>query len=276
MKIFVVGDVMLDGELRGRFRENYEGATLCITGQHWRYYPGGAANTAAILRGLGHQVNLFGVVGPDWAAGQLERLLGSIEHRLKALLPITTVKLRAYAEDKLISRVDCEKPIPSDWAVAACYQTGTGEGVPDCVVCSDYAKGVFGRHCQSTLRRIIEWDCPVVVDPGPRDYVDIWDGATVATPNLREAQLMQIGTKHLVVTKSSEGAEVWSGGNCRHISCSPVSDAQIVGAGDAFTAGLAAGLAQGQDIYQAAEFAVKSATDYVSHPRRENYALERD
>ena len=52
MNIFVVGDVMLDIDLRGRFRENYEEATHCITGQRWRYYPGGAANVAAVLRWL--------------------------------------------------------------------------------------------------------------------------------------------------------------------------------------------------------------------------------
>jgi len=276
MNIFVVGDVMLDVELRGRFQENYEGAALCITGQQWRYYPGGAANTAAVLRWLGHQVNLFGLVGSDWAAAQLDHLLGNIEHHFRALLPVTTVKLRAFAQDKLISRIDCERPVPADWAVEACYQAGEAEGIPDCVVFSDYAKGVLGPHCLSPVRRIIGWDCPVVVDPRPCDYIHIWDGATVATPNLREAQQMEIGTEHLVVTKSGEGAEVWSGGDCRHIPCSPVSDAQIIGAGDAFTAGLGAGLAEGQDIYQAAQFAVQSATDYVSQPRQEIYAAERN
>ena len=267
----MVGDVMLDVELRGRFRENYEGATLCVTGQQWQYYPGGAANVAAVLRWLGHEVCLFGLVGPDLAATQLEHLLSNIEHHFKALLPVTTVKLRAYVDEELVTRADCEMPLAVNWAVTTCHQAGQQQGIPDAVVLSDYAKGVFGPHCESAVRRVIDWDCPVVVDPRPCDYIHLWDGATVATPNLREAQQMEIGTQHLVVTRGNNDVEVWTGEQCRYVECSAVPQPQIVGAGDALTAGLAAALAQGKDIYQAAQFAVQSATEYVSHPRREIY-----
>ena len=269
MNFFVVGDVMLDVELKGRFRENYEGAARCVTGQQWQYHAGGAANVAAVLRWLGHRVHLFGLVGPDWAATQLEYLLSSIEYHFRALLPMTTVKLRSYADDELVVRLDSEMPVAVDWAVAACYEIGQAEGIPDCVVLSDYAKGVFGPHCEPTVRRIIQWDCPVVVDPCPCDYIQLWDGATVATPNLREAQQMEIGAQHLVVTRGADTVEVRTGEECRHVNCPTVPGAQIVGAGDAFAASLAAALAQGKDVYQAAEFAVNSATAYVSRARSE-------
>ncbi len=271
MNIFVVGDVMLDIDLRGRFRENYEGAIHCITGQRWRYYPGGAANVAAVLRWLGHRVSLFGLVGPDWAAVELERLLGNIKHHFRSLLPATIVKLRAYAQNKLICRVDCERPVSIDWAAEACYQRGQQEGIPDCVVFSDYNKGVFGLHSREAVQRIIQWECPVVVDPRPCDYLEIWDGATVATPNLRESEQIEINTQHLIVTSGGKGADLYSGGKGRHIQCSRVAGAQIVGAGDAFAGSLAGALAQGRDMYEAAKFAVQTATDYVSRPRWEIY-----
>lgn len=267
MNLFVIGDVMLDVELQGHFRENYEGAALCISSPQWQYYPGGAANVAALLRGMGHQVSLFGLVGPDWAAAQLQYLLGRITHFCKPLLPVTIVKLRAYAQDQLIARVDCERTTAVSWPVEAAWQEGETEGVPDAVIFSDYDKGVCGLHCAETVQRIIGWDCPIVVDPRPCDYLQIWDEATAATPNLRESQQMEIKTDYLVVTRGSEGAEVFGDGESRKIPCQPVADAQIIGAGDAFTAGLTVGLAEGQDIYEAAEFAVDYASRYVAHPR---------
>lgn len=271
MNIFVVGDVMLDVELRGRFRENYERATLFVIGDQWRYHPGGAASVAGVLRWLGHQVRLFGLVGPDWAAEQLEHLLSDIDHRFRALLPVTPIKMRAYVAEELVARVDCEMPLAVQWTVEACFQAGQAAGIPDGVVFSDYAQGVFGPHCQDTVRRIIDWGCPVVVDPGPCDYFSIWDGATVATVNLREAQQMELGTQHLVITRGGDTVEVWTDETCRYIECATLPGVQIVGAGDAFAAGLAAALAQGEDIYQAAEFAVESAAGYVSRPRGEIY-----
>jgi len=129
MNIFVIGDVMLDVELPGRFRENYEGAALCITGHQWRYYPGGAANVAALLRGMGHQVSLFGLMGPDWAAAQLQHLLGRITHFFKPLLPTTIVKLRAHAQEQLIARVDCEDITAVTYPVEAALEEAQTNGV---------------------------------------------------------------------------------------------------------------------------------------------------
>ena len=267
MQIFVVGDVMLDVELQGHFRENYEGAALCISGPQWRYYPGGAANVAALLRGLGHQVSLFGLVGPDWAAAQLQHLLGRITHFCKPLLPATIVKLRAHAQDHLIARLDCERVIPVTHPVEAALAEGNGNAIPDAVIFSDYSKGVFGHHVRDAVLRLIAWDCPSVVDPRPCDYLGIWQGATAATPNIREFQQMDIATQYVAVTHGDQGAIVHGEGSPRHIPTEPVADAQIIGAGDAFTCGLAAALAEGKDINRAAEFAVGYATQYVAQPR---------
>ncbi len=267
MKIFVIGDVMLDVELQGHFRENYEGAALCISGSHWHYYPGGAANVAALLRGMGHQVTLFGLVGPDWAAAQLQHLLGRITHFCKPLLPTTTVKLRAHAQGHLVARADCESIVPVAYPVQAAGEEGESNGLPDAVIFSDYSKGVFGWHTSDAVQRIIAWGCPTVVDPRPCDYAQIWERATVATPNLREFQQLDISTEYVVVTQGEKGAVVYDKGQRREIPAPPVENAQIIGAGDAFTCGLAVALAEGRDIYQAAEFAVSYAGNYVAQPR---------
>jgi len=267
MNVFVIGDVMLDVELQGRFRENYEGAALCITGPQWRYYPGGAANVAVLLRGLGHQVTLFGLMGPDWAAAQLQHLLGRINHFCKPLLPTTIVKLRAHAQEQLIARVDCEDITAVTYPLEAALEEAQSNGMPDAVIFSDYSKGVFGQHSAEAVQHIIGWDCPAVVDPRPCDYLQIWEGVTAATPNRRESQQMEIGTRYLVVTDGERGAVVHDGTDTRHVPTKPVANPQIIGAGDAFAAGLAVGLAEGNDIFRAAEFAVNYASRYVAEPR---------
>ena len=267
MNIFVIGDVMLDIELQGRFRENYEGAALCITGSQWRYYPGGAANVAVLLRGMGHQVSLFGLIGPDWAAAQLQHLLGRITHFCKPLLPTTIVKLRAHSQQQLIARVDCEDITAVTYPLEAALEEAQTNGTPDVVIFSDYSKGVFGQHTAEAVQCIIHWGCPTVVDPRPCDYLHIWEGATAATPNRRESQQMEIATQYLVVTDGENGAVVHNGAQTRRIPTEPVENPQIIGAGDAFTGGLAVGLAEGNDIYAATQFAVNYATRYVAQPR---------
>ncbi len=267
MNIFVIGDVMLDVELSGRFRENYEGAVLCITGPKWRYYPGGAANVAVLLRGMGHQVSLFGLMGPDWAATQLQHLLGRITHFCKPLLPATIVKLRAHAQQQLIARVDCEDITTVTYPLEAALEEAQTNGVPEAVIFSDYSKGVFGQHTAESVQRVISWDCLTVVDPRPCDYLQIWEGATAATPNRRESQQMEIATQYLVVTDGEKGAVVHDRAETRQIPTEPVENPQIIGAGDAFTAGLTMGLAEGNDIFEAAQFAVSYASRYVAEPR---------
>ncbi len=113
---------------------------------------------------------------------------------------------------------------------------------------------------------------PSVVDPKPCNYADIWAGCTVALPNSREMDEMILDAQNLVVTHGSGGVVLTSKSGAAAIPCREVDNPQVVGAGDAFTAGMASALAQDSDIMKAAEFAVEFATDYVSWPRAEIYS----
>ena len=288
--IHVVGDLLLDCELQARSRENYEGASVCLTGEQWVYYPGGAANVACLLRTFGCDVVLWGVVGPDWAAEKLVRILTQcgVEHEqsLGALAVQTPTKMRTYA-DGLTVRIDCEHPFPTAWPLSEFEEIGKGA---DCVVFSDYNKGVFGPHVKDEVQSIISRTPVTVVDPRPTDYLDIWEGATVATPNRREAIEMEsneqrIKTKYTVVTLGKAGAEVvgpsTNMGTTKIVYTISVANPchvdnpQRVGAGDALTAGLAAALArQNMDIFEATQRGVDFATDYVSKSREEVYFNE--
>ncbi len=267
LNISVVGDVMLDVEMQTQPRENYEGATICLTGTKRTYYPGGAANVAVLLRGLGHNVSLFGLTGPDWAAEELCDLLGGIELHFLPLLLVTTTKTRIY-DDGMMVRVDCEDPKSISWAMEECLHEFR-QFRPDCVVFSDYGKGVFGDHAKAAVQRIIKHKptIPTVVDPKPCNYSSIWDGCTIAKPNDREMDDMTIVAQAMVVTHGAGGVVLTEDSGATAIPCREVDNPQIVGAGDAFVAGVAARLSEGSNVVEAVEFAVEFATDYVSHPR---------
>ena len=272
MNIYVVGDVMLDVEMQVQPRENYEGAAICLTGTRQIYYPGGAANVAALLQGLGHNVSLFGLVGSDWAGKELYNVLNKIEKHCLALLLTTTVKTRIH-DDGMLIRVDCENPKACDWAVERCLRE-IESTCPDCVVFSDYGKGVFDRHVKVAVQRIIQREpaIPTVVDPKLCNYADIWDGCTVATPTAEEVDQLVLNVRSIATTHGAEGAVVTDDFGITAIPCREVENPQTVGAGDAFTAGIASALSQGDNIMKAAQFAVEFATDYVSQPRGEVYS----
>ena len=257
-------------------RENYEGATICLTGTKHTYYPGGAANVAALLRGLGHNVSLFGLVGPDWAAEELCGLLGRIELHFLPLLPATTTKTRIY-DNGMMVRVDCEDPKSSSWAMEECLHEFR-QFRPSCTVFSDYGKGVFGNHVKAAVQRIVKHQptIPTIVDPKPCNYTSIWDGCTIAKPNDREMDDIAIAAQAVVVTHGAGGVVLTEDSGATAIPCPEVDNPQIVGAGDAFTAGMAAVLSEGGTTLNAVEFAVEFATDYVSRSRVETYNRRRE
>jgi bifunctional ADP-heptose synthase (sugar kinase/adenylyltransferase) len=270
----VVGDVFLDVACSVVPRDNAEGSAACYTGNTWTYLAGGAANVAAILRASGASVTLVGAVGKDWASLELEALLEGVTLDLQRALPTTTVKLRAVVEgeDAAAVRIDrevrrLEKPMR--------YPAGMHKY--DCVILSDYGKGIFEAYGPSDewFRRVVVTtaDCPVVVDPHPHPGqapLD-WTGALLATPNVSEwAALGNVGTEWTAVTRGAKGCELRdSEGVVKMKFPCPrkVVHPQVVGAGDSFTAACGLALAGGMSVTDSVEVAVAFATEYVGRPR---------
>lgn len=109
--VLVVGDVMLDSYLQGtadRLCQEAPVPVVAIT--HQQDYPGGAANVAANIRGLGGNPLLLSVVGAD-AAG--ERLRSRLQHHQVSTDYLTAsparstlAKQRIVANDHLLVRLD--------------------------------------------------------------------------------------------------------------------------------------------------------------------------
>jgi len=284
--IFVIGDVMLDMDIDVTPRDNQEGAVLCLAGSAPRYYAGGAANTAKLLAYLGHNVGLYGLVSTDWRTQELfHKLSGCMNICLWPGLDETPLKIRTYQNGRISLRLDMESPPPNHITkqpsapIKEALRTGSGQP-PDAIVFVNYNKGVFNEHTREAIEEMLSWGCVTVLDPKPCDYNYIWDGVDVVTPNELESSQISIAAEHQVVTQGGKGcyilSQTISGQMLQYpnlLNTAPVTDPQVVGAGDAFTAKLSSALVDGENLVQAAGMATKFATEYVAKSRTEFWLL---
>lgn len=282
-RVLVVGDVMLDRYTWGdvarispeapvpvlRVREHSEGA-------------GGAGNVALNLAALGCRVTLIGFVGEDGPGMRLRRMLegaGVAAELIAVPARPTITKTRVMARSQQILRIDEEQ--------VAMPSSGDRERVlalladllphHDAVVLSDYGKGALLDPAvpQQAIRSGKELGIPVLVDPKGKDW-SRYRGAACVTPNAAELEAVS-GSEH-----PGEGAEIAAAAELiraalsvdwllvtrgRHGMCL-VGDApplfipararevfDVSGAGDTVIAALAAGLAAGIGIAEAAKIA---------------------
>src|SRR5688572_18081347 len=194
VRVLVVGDVMLDRYWWGDVsRISPEAPVPVVRLNKTTLAPGGAANVATNIAGLGSIPILVGCVGDDAEAEQLKEALSERGASANGLVTIrgrqTTVKTRIIAHSQQVARIDQETHAQTELAqeeeILAKVLDSIG-GVQT-VVLSDYAKGVLS---ESTTRKVIsaanKLKVPVIVDPKGGSYHK-YSGAKILTPNSKEA-----------------------------------------------------------------------------------------
>src|SRR5437764_15103845 len=89
VKILVVGDVMLDRYWWGSVKRiSPEAPVPVVELQKSTFAPGGAANVAANVTGLGATAYLVGTIGTDHEAETLVRLLGDVNVSSDSLIRV--------------------------------------------------------------------------------------------------------------------------------------------------------------------------------------------
>ena len=282
-RVLVVGDVILDEYLvGGAYRISPEAPVPVVELQETRHILGGAANAANNVRALGVEVALAGVIGDDDKGRIVRRLLAEqgVEDgtAVDAQRP-TTTKIRVIAAGQQVGRVDDEHrtPIPSavEDEIAAWAKQLSPQ--PALVLLSDYAKGVLTpRLCQALVATFREAGVPVVVDPKGSDFTK-YRGATLITPNEKEAYealgedrrassrapsvvgralAARLTGTAILMTRGPDGMSLFAGTEPeRHIAAEAKSVFDVTGAGDTVAATLAVALACGLDAVAAAAVA---------------------
>lgn len=285
LHVLVIGDVMLDKYVWGDVeRISPEAPVPIVRETRQTQRPGGAANVAMNLAGLGAKVTLTGITGQDTDQQRLEQLLeeSGITSRLVKSANIPTIsKLRILSGNQQILRLDTEESqLPSCVRYEELLQS-LKEEIPKShvVVLSDYAKGVLTeRVCREVIAMARNLNIPVIVDPKAKNFLQ-YRGATTICPNLTElswatdashkdvegmfaiakSKLAEWEIDYLTITMSEKGIAILSEDSEYHSPAVVRQVYDVSGAGDTVVATLALSIASGLHAHTAVQLANRAA-----------------
>ena len=289
-RVLVVGDVMLDRYMWGDVeRISPEAPVPVVRLAHRSEQPGGAANVAMNIAGLGAAVTLAGFAGQDEERSALEHCLA--QAGVASELTVvpgqpTTSKMRILGGQQQMLRLDVErtKGYPQGAYDALLAAIHAALPTVQAVVLSDYAKGVLTEEvCRAIIEGARGHGIPVLVDPKHRDFTR-YRGATTICPNLQElsvatglpakeaeslllaarAMLPTLDLKYLTVTLSEKGIAVVGPEQTHTYPAVARQVFDVSGAGDTVIATLALALASGLPIEAAVPLANIAAGVVVS------------
>ena len=285
--IVVYGDVMLDEFVWGDVtRISPEAPVPVVDIRRESVHLGGAANVLANLAALGARSTVVGVIGNDSAGERLRAELSETGSSTDTLIVDrnrpTTLKTRIIAHSQLVVRADRERRTPVDAQteerIIEALQKAFAEA--DAFVVSDYDKGaVTPRVLAEVLPLAYGKGIPVLVDPKIRNF-DAYRPATLVTPNHHEALRLtniedqgdealkraahmireRLNCDSVLVTRGEHGMMLLE----RELDPIYVETVarevyDVTGAGDTVIAALAAALAGGASILEAAILANHAA-----------------
>lgn len=286
-KILVLGDVMLDEFVWGDVtRISPEGPVPVVDVRRESIHLGGAANVLANLVALGAHGRVVGVVGNDAAGERLRDQLRQLDSSgdvgvVVDETRVSTTKTRIVAHSQLVVRADRESRVPVNGQVEQQIVARLKEGLAEAhaFVVSDYDKGVV---TPGILREILPFAyerVPVLIDPKLRNF-NSYRPATLITPNHHEALRMsdtedhsddgshdaakiiqqKLGCDAVLITRGDRGMMLLeAGGQPVYVETAAREVYDVTGAGDTVIATLAAALASGATMLEAATLANHAA-----------------
>lgn len=293
VEIAVVGDVMLDRYFWGTVsRVSPEAPVPVVDVDDESYHLGGAANVAANLLGLGARALLCGVVGNDTSGTMLKAIAReaglSDDGFVTDTARPTTVKTRVIGNNQQIVRLDREtrSDVGSD-IVRAVINVLSARPALKGIILEDYNKGFLTREMiSSVITMARERNIPVFVDP-KKHNIDAYVGAYLIKPNRKEAQELlgsvlttvddvhqagvtlreRLQADNVLITLGSEGMMLFEAdGLISSVPTVAKRVADVSGAGDTAIATLAAMVAAGAHVREAAALANVAAGVVVAEP----------
>ncbi|MGE0082651.1 MAG: D-glycero-beta-D-manno-heptose-7-phosphate kinase, partial [Thiohalomonadaceae bacterium] len=276
-RILIVGDLMLDRYWHGdTARISPEAPVPVVRVRDEEYRAGGAGNVALNITALGALATVIGATGVDEAGARLRAMLeqaGCTTRFMEVAGHPTITKLRVISRHQQLLRLDFEEDFASLSADRLLATFADALPQADAVVLSDYAKGLLCAPAP-LIERARAAGKPVVVDPKQADF-SVYRGATVVTPNMQEFQaavgpcpddaalvakglnlLEQCGIDCLLVTRSERGMTLLRQHEAPlHLPAQAREVFDVTGAGDTVVATLAASLAAGLELAEAAKLA---------------------
>jgi rfaE bifunctional protein kinase chain/domain len=286
LPIAVAGDMILDRFIWGRVeRISPEAPVPVIEITKETVHLGGAANVASNLVSLGARPVPLGVVGTDEAGSALLAEFSRLGIDANAVVRqesrVTTVKTRIIAHHQQVCRADRETRAPVLGETLKKLLNIAADVVPrsSAVILSDYLKGLLVPpliDCLAEAAR--KQDLFLAVDPKADDFC-IYRGASIITPNKREAErasgltiaddeslvragnklLEKTGAEHILITRGEVGMTLVEKGHYFHLPTLAREVFDVTGAGDTVIATLTLAVAAGATVREAADLANHAA-----------------
>ncbi len=287
-RIAVLGDVMLDEFVWGDVtRISPEAPVPVVDIRRESVHLGGAANVLSNLTALGAEACVIGVVGKDAAGDRLRSSLREASPLQSDELLIvdesrpSTVKTRIIAHSQLVVRADRELRTPINGKTEERIISALKETIAeaDALVVSDYDKGVVTPRVLSEILPAAYKRIPVLIDPKMRNLAS-YRPATLVTPNHHEALRMtnieedsdnglyraaellrqKLNCDAVLITRGDRGMMLLEGnGEPVYVATTAREVYDVTGAGDTVIATLAAALASGSSMLEAANLANHAA-----------------
>jgi len=284
--VLIVGDLMLDRYWHGSTsRISPEAPVPVVHVGEAEERPGGAGNVALNIVTLGGRASVIGLTGQDEAADVLRRRLEAegVECHFERLENYSTItKLRVISRHQQLIRCDFEDGFEGHDPQGLLERFQSQLAIAGVVVLSDYGKGTL-REVPRVIAAARAAGKPVLIDPKGTDF-EKYRGATLMTPNLAEFEAVvgrchgeddlvtkgedlrrQLELEALLVTRSERGMTLLRAGHAPlHLPTRAREVFDVTGAGDTVLSTLAAALATGQDLAEAAALANVAAGVVVS------------
>ena len=282
--VVCIGDLMLDRYVEGKVdRVSPEAPIPILAVDRETAMLGGVGNVLRNLSALGVSTELVAAIGVDRAGRELAALVAREPGVTPRLVSVpdrqTGIKTRYVAGGQQLLRADREST--AEIAGDDCRsllddaKAALSDAPGATVVLSDYGKGVLSPAVLSAVIGLARADGrAVVVDPKGRDFAR-YRSATLLTPNRHELSLatgLPTGSDEEVVaacrkliddfdvtavlaTRSERGMSLVDGGSAHHLPARAREVFDVSGAGDTVVAIVAAAIAAGAPLRDAAQLA---------------------
>jgi rfaE bifunctional protein kinase chain/domain len=281
-RVAVLGDVGIDRYTQGRVdRISPEAPVPIVAVEKETLKLGLAANVADNIVALGGSAELTGVVGKDKDAHDLEALLKEKALPVEGLVPDssrrTILKERIVAETQQMLRVDYEDTHSLSSGVQKRVLSSALKAVKraSALIIEDYSKGLLNEvMMKAVITAALKRKIPVLVDPHLKTPARWYSGATLLTPNKKEAEalagmriesdetLLRAGhaimretrADSLIITLGKDGMAIFKSAQAKPVLIPTFAREvyDVSGAGDTVISVLALSLASGAKLEEAA------------------------
>ncbi len=279
MKVVVVGNCTLDFFFRvARFPE--AGETLLATSRMVDV-GGKGANQAVAASRCGIETLLFASLGRDAEAETMRRRLEAesviLDHLMTSPEPSdqSIIYVTPDGENSIVSSHACAAAVAPADTQAILDRVETGDVVlMQGNLSLEVTRGTLGHAKRRSARTLlnavpINYDYETLwplVDCVILNQAEVRELGGAADPRAGAGLLLAKGVGSVIVTLGARGAILVSDLGTVEVAALAVEAVDTTGAGDVFCGALAAGLARGLAMGQAAAFAVRAASSSVTRP----------